>query len=170
MVDPILARDLMITGFETVGSGETLRAALRKLVALQDRTTEPSAVVVLDADGQYQGLLTAHLLARSLCATWSPSDSEAGDDLALSKGLLVAARQFLNRPIGETLEQEVAVVGPGARLLEVIAAGSISRLEFLPVVEAGQILGLVPVTAVFQATASLTLTPEHEGIRFDQDD
>jgi len=43
-------------------------------------------------------------------------------------------------------------------------------LEFLPVVDAGKVLGLVPVTAVFQATASLTLTPEHEGIRFEQGD
>ena len=43
------------------------------------------------------------------------------------------------------------------------------QLEFVPVVDDGHVLGLVPVTAIFQAAAALALTPEDEGIRFDQE-
>ena len=110
MIDPILARDLMITNFETLRSDETLGAALRKLVALQDRVTEPSALVVLDAEERYQGLLTAHLLVRGLHAKWCPPEPHTADDGALHQGLLVACRQFLSRPVDEMLEHQVVVV------------------------------------------------------------
>ena len=42
------------------------------------------------------------------------------------------------------------------------------RLDFVPVTEQGKPVGLVPVTAIFQAVASIALTPEHEGIRFER--
>ena len=41
------------------------------------------------------------------------------------------------------------------------------RLEYLPVVEHEKLLGVVPVTAIFLATAKLALTQQDEGIRFD---
>ena len=170
MVDPILARDLMVTNFETLRPDETLEAALRKLVALQGRVTEPGVVVVLDGEGRYHGLLTAHLFTLSLYAMWSPPDLEAPDPEDLHQSLLASSGEFLSRRVDEMPKQEVAVVPPDARLLDVIVAGGATRPDFLPVVEAGQVLGLIPVPAVFQAAASLTLTPEHEGIRFDQDD
>ena len=41
-----------------------------------------------------------------------------------------------------------------------IEIGCDQRLEFIPVVEEGRFLGVVPITAVFQAAAGLALTPD----------
>ena len=57
---------------------------------------------------------------------------------------------------------------PPAEIVGVQVTPSTARLEFLPVLEDGRAVGLVPVTALFRATAALALTPEDQGIRFDQ--
>lgn len=170
MADNILARDLMISKFETISSDMSLGVALHQLVELQDRAGEPNAVVVVDANGDYAGLLTAHLLAKSLFALWTPGEAVRGDEYALNQDLIQAVVRYLDRRVSDTLVRGVPVVAPDARLLDVIAAGCEGRIEFIPVLNARRVEGLIPVTAVFQTTAALTLTPEHEGIRFEQDD
>lgn len=170
MADTILARDLMITSFETIRSDKSLGAAMRQLVGLQERTGEPNAIVVLDVNGDYGGLLTSHLLAKSLFGLWAPGEPLRQDDHALNQDLIKTVTQHLDRRVSETLVRGIPVVSPDGRLLDVIAACCEGRIEFIPVVEARRIEGLIPVTAVFQTTASLALTPEHEGIRFDQED
>lgn len=169
MAENVLARDLMLESFATIRSDETLGAALRQLVALQDQASVPSAIAVLDADSMYQGLLTSRLLAKSLIALWRPEKPADADDVDLNQDLLNFAVDFLAHPVSAALEFEIPVVTSDARLLDVIAAGCEKCLEFVPVVDAGRIEGLIPVTAVFQATAALALTPDDTGIRFDQD-
>ena len=103
-------------------------------------------------------MLTAKLLIRTLVG---PGDAD-------DEALLRFALSRLSRPVSEGLLVDVPVVAPQDRLLAVIRRGMATRLDFVPVVDDGHPVGFVPVTAIFQAAATLALTPEHEGIRFDR--
>ncbi len=167
MADVIRARDLLHSEFETVSADATLADVLAGLVAVQERSEIPNALVVLDAAGAYEGLLTSRLLARSLFALWMPVPAVKESEVRLHRELLDVVLERLHVPVRDALVRGIPVVSPDARLLEMIEAGAGAQLEFLPVVENGAALGLVPVTAVFTATASLVLTPGDEGIRFE---
>ncbi len=168
MAKNVLASDLMVTNMQTIRADQSLTTALRALVELQAVEGVPNALAVVDADGMYQGLLTSRLLTRSLLALWMPEESVRSDEVQLNQSLLQVAGERLQQRIGDTLIRGIPTVSSTARLLVVIAAGFEKRLEFIPVVDGGRIEGLIPVTALFQAIAGLVLTPEHEGIRFDQ--
>ena len=75
---------------------------------------------------------------------------------------------MLSHPLGTILLPDLPVVAPDDRLLQVIRSCCAGELEFLPVVASGRGVGLIPVTRIFDATAGLVLTPEDEGIKFDQ--
>lgn len=162
MAEGIRARDVMRTDFVQVRVDQTLGEGMAKLRAAQVRDENPNALVIVDAEGAFVGMLTAKLLIRVLVGT--PPEEEAPED----DELLERARQRLADPIGQTSLPEIPVVGPDDRLITMIRRGIPTRLDFVPVVDAGRPVGLAPITEIFQAAASLALTPEHEGIRFDR--
>ncbi|MCB9877528.1 MAG: CBS domain-containing protein [Planctomycetes bacterium] len=161
MAEPVRARDLMRTAFRTVRATQTLGEAMRVLREVQGVEELPNAVMVVDDDGRFAGMLTAKLLIRMLVG---PAQDAAHD----GEELLLQARERLVMSCGEALVLDVPVVAPQDRLLTIVRRGLPTRLDFVPVVDEGRPVGLVPVTAIFQAAAALALTPEHEGIRFDR--
>lgn len=160
MGENILARDLMVHEHELGGirRDQTLGEAMDALVDLQADKAIPDALVVLDEDGRYEGILTARLLLRCL-ATRAPADDE--------RPLLDVVRRRLGVKIHDALKRDLPTVAPTDRLLPLIRLASDQRPEYLPVVENGHVRGLVPVTRIFLSAASLALTPEDEGIRSD---
>lgn len=164
----LVARDLMLRSCATITAEQTLADAMRALLAAQEDTSHPNAVAVADADGQFLGLLTARLLARSLLALWMPDTARREDPQVHERELLAVVQERLHLRVRDALIRGLPVAAPDARLLELIDIGCEKRLEFIPVVEAGAFQGVVPITAVFQAAAGLALTPDDEGIRFDQ--
>ena len=168
MADNVRAMDLALTDFASIDQGQRLAVAMTTLIELQGDPNRPKALIVNDAAGNYVGMLSARLLARVLVADWSPS-TEDMSAAALESELLEAVRRRLDLSVGEVLLKDLPKVAPDARLLEMIRATCERRIEYLSVVDGGRATGLVPVTAIFQATASLALTPDDEGIRFDQD-
>lgn len=164
----ITAGELMLTNFVTIGMQQTLGEALRSLLVLQGKPAVPSALLVLNEDGDYRGLLTARLLVRGLLSIWMPDRKVRGNEEQLQAALLDVVKDRLRVPVRDALIRGIPVVDRRARLLPLISACTDQRLEFVPVVEEEKALGLVPVTALFRATASLALTPDDEGIRLDQ--
>ena len=162
MADGICARDLMRTDFLRVRVDQNLGDALAALQGRQGGPGMPSALMVVDDDGQYQGMLTARLLIRLLAGGHAEEDRV--DDMML----LTIARDRLAIAIGDVLVADIPVVEPADRLLTMIRRGAAMRLDFLPVVENGCPLGFAPITAIFQAAAGMALKPEDEGVRFDQ--
>ena len=168
MAENVRARDLALTDFASVDQSDRIAVALTMLIEVQGHEHRPKALIVHDGNGGFVGMLSARLLARVLVAEWSPSADDLGE-AALETELLAAVRARLDLSVGEVLLRDLPQVAPDARLLEMIRATCERRIEYLAVVEDGRPFGLVPVTAIFQATASLALTPDDEGIRFDQD-
>jgi CBS domain-containing protein len=162
MADGICARDVMRTDFLRVRIDQTLGDAMVALRGAQGEAGMPSALMVVDDDDQYRGMLTARLLIRLLAG--GHEDGRELDDMML----LTVARDRLSTPIGDVLVEDIPVVGPADRLLTMIRRGAPMRLDFVPVVDAGRPVGFAPITAIFQAAAGMALKPEDEGIRFDR--
>lgn len=178
MTEYIRARDLMRTEFVRIGVEQTLGDALTALLATHRQAKLPSALMVVDAAGHYQGVLTARLLIRLLVGGQGPNTfagaaagtSGQGSELSPTAELemLAVARERLTVLVGDSLIANMPVVAPEDRLLTMIRRGATMRLDFLPVVELDTPVGFVPVTAIFQAAAGMALTPEDEGVRFDR--
>lgn len=162
MSDAIRARDLMRVEFAHVRTDQTLGEAMVAMRQAQAKDDLPNALMVVDADGKFVGMLTAKLLIRILVGS-AEADQRIDD-----AQLLHVARARLTNLIGDSLILDVPVVTPDDRLLTMIRRGIPTRLDFVPVVDDGQPVGFAPITEIFQAAASIALTPEHEGIRFDQ--
>ncbi len=167
MADNITARDLMLGEYASISSDRSLGEALAALVDLQKDSLRANALVAVDADGRFEGLVTAHLLCRSLLSLWMPAKSLREDSVKLTQELLTVVGDRNELKVHDTLIRGLPQVLPNARLLDLIDAACEQRLAFVPVVEDERLLGLVPITAVFQAVAALALTPEDEGIHFD---
>ena len=162
MPEVIRARDLMRREFLRVRADQTLGDTMAALREAQATAGLPNAVMVVDADGKFVGMLTAKLLIRVLVGS-GESDQQV-DDVEL----LHVARGRLSDLVGEALILDIPIVRPDDRLLTIIRRGVSTRLDFVPVVDNGQPVGCVPITTIFQSVASIALTSEHEGIRFDR--
>ena len=167
MTRNITARDLMLHDVAGIDADKSLGEAMQKLVDLQADAEIPNALVVLDEHGHYEGVLTARLLCRSLLTLWMPGETAHRDEAALEKELLEVVRERSRLRVHDTLTRGLPTAAPNDRLLLLIDMACDRHMEFIPVVDRGKVLGLVPVTQIFQSAASLALTPEHEGIRFD---
>lgn len=162
MVNGICARDLMRTDFVRIRIDQHLGDAMVALHGAQGEAGMPSALMVVDGDDQYRGMLTARLLIRLLAA--GHEEGHEIDDMTV----LTVARDRLTTAIGDVLVEDVPVVAPEDRLLTMIRRGAPMRLDFVPVVDDGRPVGFAPITAIFEAAAGMALTPEDEGIRFDR--
>jgi CBS domain-containing protein len=167
VAENITARDLMLKEHASIPSDRSLGEALASLVELQKDASRANVLVAVDAEGQFEGIVTAHLLCKSLLSLWMPAKSLREDSIRLEQELLAVVGDRNELKVHDTLIRGLPTVLPSARLLELIEAACKQRLAFVPVVEDGRALGLVPITAVFQAVAALALTPEDEGIHFD---
>ena len=161
MSDAIRARDLMRSEFTQVRTDRTLGEAVVALREAQANDDLPNALMVVDADGKFVGMLTSRLLIRILVGS---GESGKGDDAQL----LLAACERLPNLIGDAMIPDIPVVKPVDRLLTMIRRGLQTRLDFVPVVDDGEPVGFVPITAIFESAAAIALTPEHEGIQFDR--
>ena len=162
MSDVIRARDLMLTEFVRVRTDQTLGEGMAALREAQAKEGLPNALMVVDPDGKFVNMLTAKLLVRILVGSGAPGERFDDDHL-----LQIASGRLANR-IGDALVVDVPPVTSDDRLLTMIRRGLPTRLDFVPVVDDGRPVGLAPITAIFQSAASIALTPEHEGIRFDR--
>jgi len=163
MPDVIHARDLMRSEFAQVRTDQTVGEAMVALRAAQAEPDMPNALMVVDAEDRFVGMLTAKLLIRILVGS-----AESGGPVENEAQLLDVASGRLSDRVGDALILDIPVVTPEDRLLTMIRRGLPTRLDFVPVVDDGKPVGFAPITAIFQSAASIALTPEHEGIRFDR--
>lgn len=163
----IVASDLMVRDFAKIGTNRPIREAIWTLTEIQADPTFPNALVATDQDGGYAGLLTAKLLLRRLIAHWMPSKQVLADEALLEQEMLAAVSDKLGSLVADALIRGLPVASPNDRLLPLIQMSCEARLEFVPVVENGVAIGLVPITELFNTASALALTPEDEGIQIE---
>jgi CBS domain-containing protein len=166
--DRLTARELMTTRFATIGRERPVSAAMESLIAAAAESGAPNAVVVVDGEGRYEGVLTAKLLLRSLMALWSPARAVREDPLLLETDLLDHAADRGTMRVHDALVHGLPVAAPEERLFALLERVCEAEIEVLPVVDAGRAIGLVPATELFYAVARLALTPDDEGIRLER--
>lgn len=151
------ARDIMLAEFPTIHEEETLGDAIRRLVELAADAERPNVLVVVDADGRYEGILTARLLFQSLLGHWMSGSEEHADAQELYEALVSEQSE---RKLGDVLLRGLPKAKPADGVLALMELGCEKRLEYLPVVDNGTAVGIVPISRLFHAVANLTLTPE----------
>ncbi len=163
----ITARDLMITGTTSISSDATLRDARRALLDLSPANATPKVLVVVGDQGEYLGLITARLLIKSLLSTWMPNRSTRQDADRLEAEMLDAVAVRSSALVREALVGSQPTVAPGDRLHVLIELACDKRIECLAVIDEGKPVGIIPMTSVVRAAASLALRPDDAGIQVD---
>lgn len=165
MAENLRARDLMLASFQTVPTDQTLREAMNALIEAAADPRQATALVVVNADGSYRGLLTPRLLFRVLLSLWMPAIDGDRDEERLQVEMLDVVQDRFHLRVTDALMHGLAMARPDDRLVQLIDRVCATRMEFIPVVDDNRAVGLVPVTAIFQAAATLALTPDQKGIR-----
>ena len=124
-----------------------------------------NGLLVLDAEGRLTGVLTSRSLFAALLDRWVPEGDLLKDRQALEERLFEAGRDYLALPAEDLSDHEVEPLSPDDRLPRMMERFVSSRLEALPVLDQGKLLGVVLLVDVYRAAVALALRPEDEGIR-----
>jgi CBS domain-containing protein len=172
MKQKIAARDLMTLTFLRLGSGHTLREALGILLDPQAPESAPRVLIVLNPDGTFAGTLSTRFLLRALVPEWveredespekeTPGGNPLEEEADYGKRLLHSMQERLNLKVGQAMNPDVPTVGPGECLPRLIELIHTKRLDCLPVLDNGRVVGVVYVADIFNAAAQLALQAHH---------
>ncbi|HUT23078.1 MAG TPA: CBS domain-containing protein [Sumerlaeia bacterium] len=160
MAENIRAKDLMRLSFLRLGAGHTLREALSILLDPQTREDGCRVLIVLNPDAGFAGILTTRYLLRALVPDWVREETDFEDNLAFEKRLLDSMEEKLEMKVAEAMNRDVPTATPGDRLPRLIECMQDKRLDCLPVVEQGRVVGVIHLTDVFNAAARLALAAQ----------
>ncbi|MBH54635.1 MAG: hypothetical protein CMI18_09850 [Opitutaceae bacterium] len=151
---------LMINQFLRISTAHTLREALGLLLYGEERKMNTGAIVVIDTEGEFAGLLTPEALLRGF--------SKPEEGVRNYESFLAGVDEQLLETVETVMEKDFPVLSPDTGLAEIIKRMSQGKHECLPVVENNRVSGLVYVTEVFKEAAGLALTPGEDGIQLDK--
>ena len=155
----ITARGLMKADFRTIGSNVPLREALRILTGCGDEQG-PTPLVVTAPDGSFAGVLTPLALYLALLKGIHIDDlGSIGEP-----DLLEAVRPELDQPVSAVMVTDVPLVRPEDRLFLLMKSATRYRVEYSLVLVQKRVVGVIFVTDIFRAAASLALAHESKGI------
>lgn len=162
MSDTPTAADLVSPRYLTIGEQATLRDAFAILMDERATSEGEHTFVVTHEDGSYAGLLSLRRFMVGLFGNWNL-------DVQSAEGELEAAlRDRLEVKVADVVERNRPQVIMRTPLLDLIPMMVDPEFECLPVIENGEIRGVVYVADVFRLAATLALTPETSGIRVEK--
>ena len=97
--------------------------ARRALVDLQSDPEAPNALLVVDEDGTYAGVLTRRLLLKHLLCEPLPERSPVNDEARWNRELLATARKCADRSVRNVLAPDLPVVARDDDLVMLIQFG-----------------------------------------------
>ncbi|NQU44389.1 CBS domain-containing protein [bacterium] len=160
MPDNLIARDLMKLSFLRLGAGHTLHEALGILLDPQAREHGPRVLIVLNPDGSFAGVLTTRYLLKALLPEWVSNENEQADSADFEQRLLAAIQDKLNLRVADAMNRDVPVASPQDRLPHLIDLMQERRLDSIPVLDEGRVIGVIHITDVFNAAARLALSAQ----------
>uniref|UniRef100_A0A7C3W7X2 CBS domain-containing protein n=1 Tax=Fundidesulfovibrio putealis TaxID=270496 RepID=A0A7C3W7X2_9BACT len=143
------AWDVMHTDVVTVLETESLRDVAVKLRKAMKTNPEKACAVVLSANGEFKGAVTAWwlLLYTEQCALEDSVKLGSGSDFETS--FRTVCRKCFSRRAGEVVELDVPLVKPQDPLAAVLEAMLSSRRRWAVVMEGGRVLGVIAAEDVF---------------------
>lgn len=163
MADNIVARDLMRPSFIRLGRQHLLRETMGIVLDQLRRRETARVLIVLDPDGSYAGALTTRGLLKALLPEWMQDEEvdPAAEDFEAR--LLEAMRERLDWSVDRVMDRDKPTVGPETRLPRLIEIMRDGRLDAMPVLDKGRVLGVIYLSDVFNAAAGLALSAQQEG-------
>jgi len=160
MSENITARDLMSLAFLRLGSGHSLREAVSILLNPEAGAEGRRVLIVLNPDGSFAGTLTTRFMLRALLPEWADSAPESQDGPEFERRLHDAMQEKMELTVADAMNPNVPTVEYGERLPHLIEIMLEKRLDCMPVIEAGRVVGVVYLTDVFVAAARLALAAQ----------
>lgn len=156
------ADQIMTNRFLRISTAHTLREAMGLILYGEERGMDTGAIVVIDQEGDYAGILTPRYVVRGL-AKVDPTTEQ------------LDAAQFVERVEGHladkiesAMDKELPCLKRESSFGEIVHLISSKKYECLPVLEAKRVVGLVYASDVFKTAANLALTPDHDGVGLDR--
>jgi len=149
------ARDLISSKFVRIGEGHSTAEAVGIIFDPAASTLREIVIVVLTADGGYLGLVEPRDILESL----GTELSAAGENPAAQ---VAAIRRGLSNPVAELARRDI----PATRLATLLLTASRTQSATLPVFDNQAFVGVIPITAIFDAICKITLSPTGEELPF----
>lgn len=162
MSDTPTAADLISQRYLAIGEQATLRDVFAVLMDERATAEGEHTFVVTREDGGYAGLLSLRRFLVGLFGNWNLDVPSVEGELER------ALRDRLDAKVADIVERNRPQAVMKTPLLDLMAMMVDPEFECLPVIEDGQIRGVVYVADVFRFASSLALTPETSGIRVEK--
>ena len=158
----ISAEIIMTNRFQRISTAHTLREAMGLILYGEERSTNTGAIVVIDSEGDFAGILTPTYVVRGLCRF--AQDVENID----RETFLECIQNRLSEKVDTVMDKELPVLSKTTTFPKAVHFISSGKYECLPVIEDRRVVGLVYATDVFKMAANIALTPEEGGIILDK--
>ena len=156
------ADSIMTNHFLRISTAHTLREAMGLILYGEERNRDVGAIVVIDQEGDYAGILTPRYVIRGL------SKTAAQEQNLNAEGFVDSLEAHLSDKVDTVMDSELPCLQQVSSFSKIVKLISSQKYECLPVVEEKRVLGLVYASDVFKTAASLALTPGQDGIALDR--
>lgn len=145
------ANQLATAKFVRIGSGHTVAEAVGIAFDPASSTLREVVIAVLDTEGQFLGLVEPRNILDRLGSELSASEGGSESQVAgIRRGLAVT--------VSELVRPEVPHVLSGDSLAILLKKSAQADAAYLPLFDNGEFIGVIPVTAIFDAVCQLTLS------------
>lgn len=152
------AEDLMTKRFLRISTEHNLREALALLLYGEQQNAETAAIAVIDTQGNFAGTLTPECVVSGLSRHSSKGHPTP-------ESLQCAIDENFPATIDHVMKTNAPIANRKTSLAQLIAWLGEEKHECIPVCEDGSVIGLVYVSDVFKATATLALSEADQGIQ-----
>ena len=158
----VTADTIMTNRFLRISTAHTLREAMGLILYGAERDMDTGAIVVIDQEGDYAGILTPRYVIRGL------SKSAAEEENLNAEGFVDSLDHHLSDKIDTVMDRDLPSLRRDSSFAEVVRLISSKKYECLPVLDENRVVGLVYASDVFKMAANLALTPGQKGISLDR--
>ena len=158
----VIADSIMTNRFLRISTAHTLREAMGLILYGEERDMDTGAIVVIDQEGNYAGILTPRYVIRGL------SKSAAEEKHLHAEGFVESVEHHLSDKIDTVMDRELPKLDKDSSFSTIVRLISSQKYECLPVLDENRVVGLVYASDVFKTAANLALTPGQKGISLDR--
>jgi len=155
----IRANQLATAKFVRIGSGHSTAEAVGIAFDPTASTLREIVIVVLDNEGNVLGLVEP----RDILENLGTELAQAGNE---SDTQITAIRRGLATPVVDLIRRDVPRAEANDTLAVLLSKSAQSEAAYLPMFDGALFVGVIPVTAIFDAICQLTLSGRTGDIPF----